>query len=1742
MRNQASLNIVKLLMAAVAVVVIFATAAFLRLGGLDWDEGTHLHPDERYLTMVVSTVRFPAEVHQESGAPLCDGALSCLQIYWDTEVSPLNPTHYDQFANYVYGTLPLFTTRAVARWVDRACQQPPAQLPRLAAHAILGQPQLCTPGFYTGYAGIHLVGRALSAFADLATLVALILLAKILYGSRTALMAGALYAFAVLPIQHAHFFVVDSFATVFVIWTLVFCVASLRSRRLWLLLPAGLLSGLAIASKVSVWPLALVVGLAGFVRPDDAEPKGAYGGSRRWRVVFTSASVAALAGAGFLAAVAFRCMQPYAFTGPGFWGLRLNPDWIATMKDIQQLMQGLRDVPFGHQWTARAPIIFPWRNMVVWGLGIPLGLAAWIGWLVVGVDMLLRRRWWHLVPWIWATGFFAYQATQWVKSMRYLLPVYPMFALFAGWIVTQGIDRLKPPLEGQGRHLQAPRAWRGVLVRLLGVLAPAIVLLGAVGWAWAFTAIYRRPVTRIVASEWIYQHVPTAVTLETATDQTVNVPLRPNTVLSSDDSVIDLRVLAPRDLSVTAIVLPKADAMSVGGVRTLVATLATTVSEQTFMLADQGSRQVRFALNEPVVLEEGDSVILSLSLVEGAPVKLKTSIIANEHWDDGLPLPIGGRDPYGDWYQGLQTSPTSQMNNYDADELDKRTSLLAWLEEADYIVLSSNRLYASIPRLPKRYPLTTEYYRLLLGGELGFDLVGEFVSFPTLAGCQFPDQEIPFPLDAPAYTNAESCTVRLPPAEEAFSVYDHPTVLVFAKSPDYSRARTEELLPRSLTFNTEFMTPREATQRRGPEPNSLLMTPRMRQEQESGGTWSELFNREGVQNRYQWIGVIMWALMLSVLGWMAFPLLYVALPSLRYRGYGLARILGLLIWSYVAWLLASLHVLPFTRTTLWVVFVALAGLSLWVAYSRRRRLGAFVRGNWRSLLTIDAIFLVLYLVWVGIRALNPDLWHPVSGGEKPMDFAYLNAVIKSSWFPPYDPWFAGGQINYYYFGFVMVASLIKALGIVPSIAYNLAVPAFFAMTGVGAYTLANNLAGGDDRRGHRAGLWGVALVLLLGNLGEARLLFRGLVEIGNIQFESLIPGYPQVVSALVGLWKVVIRGAQFPFRPEWWYWDATRIIPYNQGEAGPINEFPAFTFLYADLHAHMMALPLTQVALGLTLQWALGFRRRGIAHAKNGEAKGWGTRVRSLLRTALPSPLLSLGLAALVAGALRATNTWDYPTYLILMSVGFAIGLASVLGERSRDAGDTSSLNATDGEQETLEENDEGAAVGRAQHEPSRRRPVAVARLLPGLLTPVVLLLLAELLFRPFTSEYRGAYASFAFWTGSRTPPGIYLLMYGQFLFPLGLGAVVAVVRSARHHRETWTFDNLLWPTVVVMAVGVLVVLFWGYLDAPLAWLVLPFGGLALLILTDSTTSARRRLLWFWVGTAMALSLLVEVAVLEGDISRMNTVFKFHLQVWMLLGVGAAVFAERIIYVFANDSLPAERQTEGAEQRARLVDGEESWAEAPPTGGHASSVWPRWVISTSPAAFVILVVLVFIAALYPTFAIPAKLHDRWVPTAPQTLDGMAYMPYATQIERGTEIPLAPDYRVIRWLQENVEGSPTIIEAQGEREYLWGNRIATYTGLPSVIGWRWHQVQQRMVMPPGTVELRQHEVRTFYNTDDAERALRILQMYDVEYVILTPYERAYMESEGLSKFARMVADGWLEIVYQDEEATVYRVRA
>jgi uncharacterized membrane protein len=252
------------------------------------------------------------------------------------------------------------------------------------------------------------------------------------------------------------------------------------------------------------------------------------------------------------------------------------------------------------------------------------------------------------------------------------------------------------------------------------------------------------------------------------------------------------------------------------------------------------------------------------------------------------------------------------------------------------------------------------------------------------------------------------------------------------------------------------------------------------------------------------------------------------------------------------------------------------------------------------------------------------------------------------------------------------------------------------------------------------------------------------------------------------------------------------------------------------------------------------------------------------------------------------------------------------------------------------------------------------------------------------------------------------------------------------------------------------------------------------------------------IGGALSLTLAVEVIVLVGDIGRMNTVFKFYLQAWILLSLSAAL---SMVWLLPRLML--------------------KWKGA----------WKNvWVAVVS--------VLAFSACLYTIMAGSAKMRDRMSVYTPAGLDGSTYMQTSVYYEHDHELDLNQDYKAIRWMQENVSGSPTIVEAQ-LGTYRWGSRYSINTGLPTVLGWDWHEIQQRSVVGDSLVNNRASAVNDFYNTTDRNMAQAFLQKYGVKYIIVGELEAAIYDATGLSKFAALEGNLW-RAVYQDGDTTIYEV--
>ena len=238
----------------------------------------------------------------------------------------------------------------------------------------------------------------------------------------------------------------------------------------------------------------------------------------------------------------------------------------------------------------------------------------------------------------------------------------------------------------------------------------------------------------------------------------------------------------------------------------------------------------------------------------------------------------------------------------------------------------------------------------------------------------------------------------------------------------------------------------------------------------------------------------------------------------------------------------------------------------------------------------------------------------------------------------------------------------------------------------------------------------------------------------------------------------------------------------------------------------------------------------------------------------------------------------------------------------------------------------------------------------------------------------------------------------------------------------------------------------------------------------------------------------------------MNTLFKYYLVAWLLFAASGA-------YGFWR-----------------------GWTSAIPVSGRIRRplVW----------AGVGIVALVAVGTLvYPALATPVRVQDRFNPL-PWTLDGAAWMRDAVYHapEWCSERPLDPieivrDYDAIRWLQDNVAGTPVVLEGHGV-QYCWNSRISQYTGLPTVLGWPWHQQQQRN--DGDVIKRRARDVRTIYSTLSHLRALELLEQYRVAYIVVGALERGYYDARGLDKFDDMVGEGLLTLAYANNETRIYRV--
>ncbi len=943
------------------------------------------------------------------------------------------------------------------------------------------------------------------------------------------------------------------------------------------------------------------------------------------------------------------------------------------------------------------------------------------------------------------------------------------------------------------------------------------------------------------------------------------------------------------------------------------------------------------------------------------------STMVTQHWDEGFPFHLPGRQ--------RADVKVIELPYYDGEI--KMRSISEDLAKADYLAFQTNRLYGAITRAPDKYRLTNNYFYLLFAGDLGYTIVYDYGSRPSLFGFELPDEL----------------------ADESISVYDHPKVLIFQNTGHLSADEIYDKVTRGMPSRRLTRT-------------DLMLARAGEAALDSGGAAEPI--------RSSLLALILFAALVEVLGLAAYPILRRWLPVPG--AYALAKVFGVLVFAWVPWLLCSYGQVDFTRGTLGVTAV---GLVLIGVLAHRRTTTAAGRAEWRP---AELLFWGAFIFFLAVRAFNPEAYW----GEKPMDFAFLNSLTRATRLPPPEPWFAGSTLHYSYFGHYIVAALGKLCNIHPGITFNLGIALFAGLTAAAAFAAGCALS---DR--WRVGVLAAVFTTLIGNLAGPR--------------------------------EAIARKV-FNFD---YFWATSRVIKDT------INEYPFWSFLFADLHAHVLVMPFSLTFVALAIWWV---RRHDVTQ-----------------------PIRALALYVLLAlalGAIMITNTWSTFTYVSFFP--FLLGIVALarspLG-RGRSAVVLVLLIAV------------GLLAWAQQTQPELLRPtaewlerpteqlwsalkgacagLAIFIVIPGAsIATAALLVLSYALYYPYWHDWTAPPPNWGFEGDAFARIYDFATIFGLFLF-IAVPYLFALWRRqllpAGRERLGWARSLLPW----LVGLAILAALLSSDRTIHRA-LSLPDPasvriGLVLLGVLAAHLALQRALLprQRFVAILLSFSFFVTAGVDVVHIwDRMNTVFKFYLEAWFLFALASAAAAYEL------------------------------W-----TGLIRSSALRRvWQGG--------LALLIAVSVFTAVTATHGVITTYRVETPRPSLDGTAYLALREPHEAAA----------YEWLNREIPGIPVIAEAYGP-SYQDYARVSMNTGLPTVLGWDYHVHQRAHEWPD--INRRKEDLKKLYTTDQEKVAAEILQRYHVAMVFVGKVERREYAGGNLERF-RTWAD-LLQPVYQNAGVTVFAVQ-
>ncbi len=853
-----------------------------------------------------------------------------------------------------------------------------------------------------------------------------------------------------------------------------------------------------------------------------------------------------------------------------------------------------------------------------------------------------------------------------------------------------------------------------------------------------------------------------------------------------------------------------------------------------------------------------------------------------------------------------------------------------------------------------------------------------------------------------------------------------------------------------------------------------------------------------------------WYAVTQILSVAAMPLALRHFRALPDRGYAFSRVLGIFLVSLLLWLGTSYGLLRNTSGGAWLATLLVALFSIWALWrggeadgnGGRAGFGSLLRllPSWSYIVGVELLFLVAFAAWTWVRSHDPAISHT----EQPMDLMFINGIWTSATYPPRDPWLSGYAISYYYFGYWMISTLAHLAGQLPEVAYNLGQACWFGLLVTASFGVGYNLfrlgsrgkveegkgTEDSDVRVVRpmvgrsagsfsfvAGLLTAVAVALTSNLHVILewLYAQGVQIHGLIQLVDVY-NFPEH-SQVTGRWYIDSGWS--------WWWRASRVIEdidLDGNHIEIIDEFPIFSYVLSDNHPHLLAMPFVLLVVAMALNWfsADGSDRRETPASlgrSSGERRGGIGSFLSSVGTDLRSVTSMLGGAGIVlivaaAGALLFLNTWDFPPYwLLLVLVAMFTG-----ARKTRDV---------------------VAVLQRA--------------LTRGAIVGVTVVLGAFLLYVPYflTAQSQAGGILPNLLHPTRIPQ--FLLMFGHFLLA-GAGLLILGWREQRPPAGVMVAAGIFvlgLPLVFLVATGLLSAYAAGDSGEMLAsivrrrlgqpWTFLLLGGLTAITLSllwqrlalpgNGSQTTTFVLCLFAIGSL--LTYMPEFVYLRDNFgTRMNTVFKFYYQSWLLFGIAAA-------YAIA-------RYLELAVRRIGQVGG----------GGAALPA-----LGLVPSVLSLL--LIFACLVYPVAGAYAKI--KGFGTREPTLNGLAHV--------GDE-----ELAVIDWIRRNTRPESVILEAKGASYGFNTARISAATGRATLLGWDGHEAQWRGRAYGEMAVGRAEAIREVYQSPRPSTLEETLNRWQIDYVLVGPEERTQY---GIAPALEYQLGQILELAYEQGSYRIYR---